>query len=241
MVALAIGMSRSENAREIIQLRELVRPIALLHVYLISFAAPATTAVSFASEWERRRIESLRVTRLYPGAILLGKMGVALLPFFLLIAAGLVFALALYPLHPWPLFDPWVFVSVLAIYLLAFGCLGAICGILLRRTRRAAVAAELIVLAMWTALIWMGPLMHLVSNPTPIADVALHLNPVVALLWVLGDDPIRGTFLYRYDICPIGMYRFDYPTWLSVFGSYLAATLLLLGAAGRILQIAWRR
>ncbi|MCC6446128.1 MAG: hypothetical protein IT210_22080 [Armatimonadetes bacterium] len=217
-------------------LRDWARKLILWHVYLISFGTPALAAAGMASEWDRRHIESLLVTQLSVGRILAGRVAVAVLPMALLVPLGFVCSVAISGLQPWPLFSPWVFASILCAYLTAFGSLGGLCGVWLRSASRAVAAAEMIVLALWSAVVWLGPLMHFSGNPAPIIDVAQHMNPAVALLWVLGDDPIRGTFLYRYDISPIGMYRFDYPTWASVFFSYLAASLLLHGLACRSLK-----
>ena len=74
-------------------------------------------------------------------------------------------------------------------------------------------------------LFFISPLLDLVSNPTSVINLALNINPLMAISSILDFDLLRwGIF---YESAQIGLFRFSYPHWSVHVLSYLALSIFL--------------
>jgi hypothetical protein len=74
-------------------------------------------------------------------------------------------------------------------------------------------------------LFFISPLLDLVSNPTSVINLALNINPLMAISSILDFDLLRwGIF---YESVQIGLFRFSYPHWSVHVLSYLALSIFL--------------
>jgi hypothetical protein len=72
---------------------------------------------------------------------------------------------------------------------------------------------------------FISPLLDLVSNPTSVINLALNINPLMAIASILDFDLLRwGIF---YESVQIGQFRFSYPHWSVHVLSYLALSISL--------------
>jgi len=72
---------------------------------------------------------------------------------------------------------------------------------------------------------FISPLLDLMSNPTSVINLALKINPMMAIASILDFDLLRwGIF---YESTQIGLFRFSYPHWSVHVLSYLALSIFL--------------
>ena len=72
---------------------------------------------------------------------------------------------------------------------------------------------------------FISPLLDLMSNPTSVINLALKINPMMAIASILDFDLLRwGIF---YESTQIGLFRFSYPHWSVHILSYLALSIFL--------------
>jgi hypothetical protein len=111
---------------------------------------------------------------------------------------------------------------------IALAMLGAWCGSTLRDPLDAAACSMAVALIATCGLFSIGSLSA--DLPTPVVNVALLANPIVAVASAANIDLLRFEFLYQ--ISPIAHRRFDYPTWyLAAFCFSLVALLAAAGVA----------
>jgi hypothetical protein len=111
---------------------------------------------------------------------------------------------------------------------IALAMLGAWCGSTLGDPLDAAACSMAVALIATCGLFSIGSLSA--DLPTPVVNVALLANPIVAVASAANIDLLRFEFLYQ--ISPIAHRRFDYPTWyLAAFYFSLVALLAAAGVA----------
>lgn len=83
----------------------------------------------------------------------------------------------------------------------------------------------LTIVSIFGCLFFISPLVDLVDNPTYIINLALNINPMMAIASLLNFDLLRwGPF---YETAQIGMFRFSYPHWGVHVVSYLTLSIIL--------------
>ena len=82
-----------------------------------------------------------------------------------------------------------------------------------------------IITGIFGCVFFISPLLDLVSNPTSVINLALNINPLMAISSILDFDLLRwGIF---YESTQIGLFRFSYPHWSVHVLSYLALSIFL--------------
>ena len=97
--------------------------------------------------------------------------------------------------------------------------------IIFRNVSFSIAATYLTITGIFGCVFFISPLLDLVSNPTSVINLALNINPLMAISSILDFDLLRwGIF---YESAQIGLFRFSYPHWSVHVLSYLALSIFL--------------
>lgn len=205
----------------------------LAEAVLILLYTPGAIYDVFASTAGRRQIRELTLTRLSPGAILLGKFVGA--SFYNLIII-LVSALAMFRL--------WLFCGgfhlsrllyanlALLILLYASAAISLAFSSMFRRsTLIPAILAYTFILLLMGSVLAAGPAIDGMDNPkakTAMTTLVLYANPLVMTSRTLGTiDVMRTEYMYRIA-APIAGRGFTYPNWYFAAIIYFTISCVLL-------------
>ncbi len=205
----------------------------LAEAILILLYTPGAIYDAFASNAGRGQIRELALTRLSPGAILLGKFAGAC--FYNLIII-LISALAMFRI--------WLFCggfhlshlmyANLALLILLYASAVvtlAFSSMFRRSTLIPAILAYTLILLLMGSVLAAGPAIDGVDNPrakTVMTTLALYANPLVMASRTLGTiDIMRTEYMYRIAD-PIAGRGFTYPNWYFAAIIYFTISCVLL-------------
>jgi hypothetical protein len=109
----------------------------------------------------------------------------------------------------------------------AFSALGFWMGIRVTEGAAALVGAYLTVMLMVGQIVLSGPILEGFTDPGHLIYGLLLTNGFAGIASSFHLDMMREGWLY--EISPMGLYRFEYPSWQMVFGFYAGMTLVFLG------------
>ena len=107
--------------------------------------------------------------------------------------------------------------AILAIYSLAAGAVGMLCGQVFRDTLFGTECATLLWCVLIAGALLLNPLKRYVDDPQPFIPLVLHLNPLIAVNGIFeGLDIFRKPVLY--ELTPVTSYNYQYPNPWSLVG-----------------------
>ena len=113
-------------------------------------------------------------------------------------------------------------ITVLSLFIIGFT---SFLVIIFRNVSFSIAATYLTITGIFGCVFFISPLLNLVSNPTSVINLALNINPLMAIASILDFDLLRwGIF---YESAQIGLFRFSYPHWSVHVLSYLALSISL--------------
>ena len=113
-------------------------------------------------------------------------------------------------------------ITVLSLFIIGFT---SFLVIIFRNVSFSIAATYLTITGIFGCVFFISPLLNLVSNPTSVINLALNINPLMAIASILDFDLLRwGIF---YESAQIGLFRFSYPHWSVHILSYLALSIFL--------------
>ena len=113
-------------------------------------------------------------------------------------------------------------ITVLSLFIIGFT---SFLVIIFRNVSFSIAATYLTITGIFGCVFFISPLLNLVSNPTSVINLALNINPLMAIASILDFDLLRwGIF---YESAQIGLFRFSYPHWSVHVLSYLALSIFL--------------
>jgi len=207
--------------------------LILAQTFLILLFTPGAVCRSFASNARRGDLRDLALTRLSAPAILLGKLAVADIHTFLVIAfSAIVMCAAAFSrsdLHVWRLLC-----ANAALLILGFSSavIGLAFSMMLRRDGFVGyLLAYMLIFFLIGSVIIPGPVMERIQSSkakTAIAKLALYANPLIMTSRALGRIDLMRT-RYMYVLAdPIVNWGFTYPDWYAAGIVYSIASCLLL-------------
>ena len=106
--------------------------------------------------------------------------------------------------------------AILAIYSLAAGAVGMLCGQVFRDTLFGTECATLLWCVLIAGALLLNPLKRYVDDPQPFIPLVLHLNPLIVVNGIFeGLDIFRKPVLY--ELTPVTWYNYQYPNpWYLV-------------------------
>ena len=113
-------------------------------------------------------------------------------------------------------------ITVLSLFIIGFT---SFLVIIFRNVSFSIAATYLTITGISGCVFFISPLLDLMSNPTSVINLALKINPMMAIASILDFDLLRwGIF---YESTQIGLFRFSYPHWSVHVLSYLALSIFL--------------
>lgn len=175
--------------------------------------------------------KDLLLTPLRSRAILFGKVfGSLLYPILFILTslvATIIYALLRNPI--WIIKLVQVHIQLIAIVIL-FGCLTNFFSQLLGRSYPFSAHISYLIMALLVSSVYLSEfIIDRFDEPSRFISVLLHLNPIIAIASTLGYDILRSRYIY--ELSPIPMYRFIYPSWHLTFLLYMALAICLFGIA----------
>jgi hypothetical protein len=122
-----------------------------------------------------------------------------------------------------------VHLQLIAIVIL-FGCLTNFFSQLFGRRYPFSAHISYLIMALLVSSVYLSKfIIDQFDEPSRFISVLLHLNPIIAISSTLGYDILRSRYIY--ELSPIPMYRFIYPSWHVTFLLYMVLAICLFGMA----------
>ena len=114
----------------------------------------------------------------------------------------------------------------------ALTALGFCAGILLREVSVSLIYSYLMVSLLMGQVLLAGPFLDRFADPGRIIFMLMMTNGYAGMASSFDLDIMRRGWLY--DVSPVGMYRFDYPSWyiVAIFHAVMAVVFIAIGLRG---------